>query len=159
MKISIHVPAWGTTRCHYSLSRCQYNFNPRSRVGNDQTDKFKGGSVLYFNPRSRVGNDSRRDSRSPPPRIFQSTFPRGERRVLTQSCQPGLHISIHVPAWGTTVSPLLSVPFNKFQSTFPRGERPSSQVLSALLSQISIHVPAWGTTANFNNFSLIYLYK
>ena len=79
--------------------------------------------------------------------LFQSTFPRGERRCRKSRCMPDtnfnprsrvgndpvstvlcrdLFISIHVPAWGTTDFPLtlLQIP------------------------EISIHVPAWGTTGN-----------
>ena len=33
------------------------NFNPRSRVGNDQIVRVKKQPVEHFNPRSRVGND------------------------------------------------------------------------------------------------------
>ena len=102
---------------------CQtVNFNPRSRVGNDLTEctpvslirfqsTFPRGErraserhlrlFLYFNPRSRVGNDA------------------NERKESGRS-----GISIHVPAWGTTMR---------------GGYLPASPI-------ISIHVPAWGTT-------------
>ena len=33
--ISIHVPAWGTTSCVLYRTCYRFNFNPRSRVGND----------------------------------------------------------------------------------------------------------------------------
>ena len=33
------------------------NFNPRSRVGNDEQFTLKDIPALDFNPRSRVGND------------------------------------------------------------------------------------------------------
>ena len=56
-------------------------------------------------------------------KIFQSTFPRGERRRSAES-GTGLLISIHVPAWGTTH-------YHLHNPQFPK---------------ISIHVPAWGTT-------------
>ena len=146
-----------------------------------------------FNPRSRVGNDDLRRSGRRYRLRFQSTFPRGER--------PGRHsysatwhvISIHVPAWGTTYDKSISktkysisihVPawgttFHKcfsfyirfisihvpawgttrvgiwtktasgFQSTFPRGERLIVAFLPRQLCNISIHVPAWGTTGKF----------
>ena len=76
-------------------------------------------------------------------------------------------ISIHVPAWGTTISgqkpqqasifqstfprgerlivAFISMFGWEFQSTFPRGER-QNQAKIASGSSISIHVPAWGTT-------------
>ena len=34
--ISIHVPAWGTTSCVLYRTCYRFNFNPRSRVGNDK---------------------------------------------------------------------------------------------------------------------------
>ena len=76
------------------------NFNPRSRVGNDQlhTDTRQAATISIhvpawgttietvpitsgsgdFNPRSRVGNDRIMLDRHPDME-FQSTFPRGER--------------------------------------------------------------------------------
>ena len=56
--ISIHVPAWGTTGVHIQIIGAHVDFNPRSRVGNDKN--------VY-------------------------------RHVLVD------RISIHVPAWGTTI--------------------------------------------------------
>ena len=78
--------------------------------------------------------------------IFQSTFPRGERRSSPEysyitsyfnprsrvgndisfscACVVFICISIHVPAWGTTAMLLED----------------------RILETISIHVPAWGTT-------------
>ena len=56
--------------------------------------------------------------------IFQSTFPRGERRCACRFIDFRHLISIHVPTWGTTSAP--KVAFSGpplFQSTFPRGER------------------------------------
>ena len=100
-KISIHVPAWGTTVYHFCRCDNQIDFNPRSRVGNDMNDydmdmireefqsTFPRGErqpylvnqqlIDNFNPRSRVGND-----------LFLLPF-------LSSNT-----ISIHVPAWGTT---------------------------------------------------------
>ena len=143
--ISIHVPAWGTTnnvlqnprykafqstfprgerpRCivfringitfqstfprgerHTDYLGCSifYNFNPRSRVGNDAGIKPKKPDSFDFNPRSRVGNDKAKAA--------------VQVKIVC--------ISIHVPAWGTTVE----------------------RCCRRLLEHISIHVPAWGTT-------------
>ena len=58
-------------------------------------------------------------------REFQSTFPRGERQHVPQLFLQPMIISIHVPAWGTTYSRNAGEVFDsQFQSTFPRGERP-----------------------------------
>ena len=59
--ISIHVPAWGTTRHRYAGRSTGRYFNPRSRVGNDQ---FPVTSFLTSFE-------------------FQSTFPRGERLQIS----------------------------------------------------------------------------
>ena len=78
--------------------------------------------------------------------LFQSTFPRGERRPGVGSWSELWPISIHVPAWGTTDSVYTLFSSRLFQSTFPHGERPGSFPGMHLCSRISIHVPAWGTT-------------
>ena len=57
------------------------NFNPRSRVGNDDELVIDAYFDIHFNPRSRVGND-------------------GYLARVWEYC----YISIHVPAWGTTSS-------------------------------------------------------
>ena len=143
--ISIHVPAWGTTPL-YTVSISQWpfqstfprgerlslllllltgsDFNPRSRVGNDLAPAPPDLLLTYFNPRSRVGNDIDEYFTRYGYKVFQSTFPRGERHVSHRRVVNRHMISIHVPAWGTTPG-LCCV-----QNTL----------------QISIHVPAWGTT-------------
>ena len=93
-----------------------FYFNPRSRVGNDYIVCDISCYIANFNPRSRVGNDESGNRLLFCLLLFQSTFPRGER--LTCRCQYALdlRISIHVPAWGTTlysiVFGLLRVHFN-----------------------------------------------
>ena len=57
-KISIHVPAWGTTGNHMKKKIRRCNFNPRSRVGNDIWQQQVEMGIEDFNPRSRVGNDT-----------------------------------------------------------------------------------------------------
>ena len=102
-RISIHVPAWGTTYLPTFHLQFYIYFNPRSRVGNDAIALIPpimplisihvpawGTTVLGisiyrdcqdFNPRSRVGNDILPIIFLITDRIFQSTFPRGERRT------------------------------------------------------------------------------
>ena len=66
-----------------------------------------------------------------------------------------INISIHVPAWGTTVHRAKKIYVQKrFQSTFPRGERPYLPVCGDMRKGISIHVPAWGTTKVALNYNL-----
>ena len=82
IKISIHVPSWGTTMMISSSFAKLWYFNPRSLVGNDREPFFEGVLLHYFNPRSLVGNDGSSPSWMSPACIFQSTFPRGERRQI-----------------------------------------------------------------------------
>ena len=103
-------------------------------------------TTLHFNPRSRVGNDEQAEARQWQHAIsihvpswgttactsietgvdlFQSTFPRGERRQLRKILHKTKQISIHVPSWGTTQCLANTRRMRLFQSTFPRGERRS----------------------------------
>ena len=61
------------------------HFNPRSRVGNDAASPAFSYMTSYFNPRSRVGNDGIYGTGSRKT-TFQSTFPRGERRRSLSFC-------------------------------------------------------------------------
>ena len=47
----------GERRFFGSIVPTNFNFNPRSRVGNDTYSLSCRHWLLYFNPRSRVGND------------------------------------------------------------------------------------------------------
>ena len=192
LKISIHVPAWGTTTVGLWKLKLQQHFNPRSRVGNDTCRPIDGAIVGYFNPRSRAGNDGylktlpgfkkisihvpawgttgQASYWMPWMLIFQSTFPRGERReqkticsIMTQfqSTFPrGERLPRHVqpshlsrfqstfPRGERHRVRLQVFPSHQFQSTFPRGERPNLTIQVSFSARISIHVPAWGTTAS-----------
>ena len=127
-------------------SRLVSYFNPRSLVGNDAIDIKFYVPKIDFNPRSLVGNDEQAEARQWQHAIsihvpswgttactsietgvdlFQSTFPRGERRQLRKILHKTKQISIHVPSWGTTTSYREYLSIDSFQSTFPRGERRS----------------------------------
>ena len=98
--ISIHVPAWGTTR--YLLQKAiSVIFQSTFPRGERLVAQAQTALLADFNPRSRVGNDDKRI-------LFL-------QRIST--------ISIHVPAWGTTCGVDHGFSKIKFQSTFPRGER------------------------------------
>ncbi len=100
--VSIHVPAWGTTFMFSPCLICLICFNPRARVGHDKAVASMSASIF----------------------LFQSTCPRGARHNPMRDRAFLRHVSIHVPAWGTT-----------------RASAPSPRPRS-----VSIHVPAWGTT-------------
>ena len=185
--ISIHVPAWGTTVPAWLYFVKFEDFNPRSRVGNDESSGIQTATGVIsihvpawgttprgccvniavefqstfprgerpreidfvtrfenFNPRSRVGND---DSGNEIPVYYWISIhvPAWGTTVTFKGGASIDSISIHVPAWGTTKQRSMMLSFPVFQSTFPRGERllyiPQRHIFS-----ISIHVPAWGTT-------------
>ena len=101
---------------------------------------------------------------------FQSTLPRGERRVvyialkvvqnfnprsregsddqLAKTIDDANKISIHAPARGATGLFLHSTWRSGFQSTLPRGERRKSDIVSGAVYAISIHAPARGATGD-----------
>ena len=117
---------------------------PRGERRSTRDKCFTDG--FNFNPRSRVGNDELSFRQIRGLQEFQSTFPRGERQLKVLTVFSTERISIHVPAWGTTsghmvrfrrLSISIHVPawgttavqlppltvISTFQSTFPRGER------------------------------------
>ena len=106
--ISIHVPAMGATLWAARGFTMAEDFNPRARDGHDLRDALRNADGTNFNPRARDGHD-----------LF---FLRIAKR---------LHISIHVPAMGTT-----------------------GVVCELCLEAIiSIHVPAMGTTEAPHHFN------
>ena len=124
--ISIHVPAWGTTPNRAVVQHTQSNFNPRSRVGNDFTSMQDAPRISEFQSTFPRGERPWLRYFCQMFIAFQSTFPRGERRLVVLQPLSLPCISIHVPAWGTTID---------FTSLIRSPGR------------ISIHVPAWGTTS------------
>ena len=88
----------------YSDRICDRDFNPHSCVGNDTKCEKKLRSYPDFNPRSLVGNDRLQAYGIERQEKFQSTFPRGERRLSYEATSRDMSISIHVPSWGTTGS-------------------------------------------------------
>ena len=107
--VSIHVPTRGTTAVLKQLEIFGRSFNPRSHEGNDLFCP-----VIF--PRIRM---------------FQSTFPRGERRRRKLILLIKHRVSIHVPTRGTT----------------------KSERFGAVFRRVSIHVPTRGTTLLYEGFT------
>ena len=78
--VSIHAPAGGATSSPTLMPNPHPSFNPRARGGRDPP---KGDEELFFDR-------------------FQSTRPRGARRVQARLCGPAVRVSIHAPAGGAT---------------------------------------------------------
>ena len=137
-------------------SNTSCRFNPRARVGRDDGSGARKTPWRCFNPRARVG----RDDFATLPKLsakFQSTRPRGARRLHHVDCVHDVVVSIHAPAWGATFNVLYGLTivcsFNPraragrdplsswhaalslmFQSTRPRGARRFSPSCSSSAS-------------------------
>ena len=122
-EISIHVPAWGTTKTDYRyiLTYLISIHVPAWGTTLAQRHKKFGFKISIHVP--AWGTTMYQCCMTDINR-FQSTFPRGERPV---TCQ-------------------IKSAAEEFQSTFPRGERPKLWETMPDDQYISIHVPAWGTT-------------
>ena len=130
--VSIHVPARGTTMSEISeMDDKTVSIHVPARGTTDE-GKVPHHHVHGFNPRSRTGNDDKLSLYTCGMVSFQSTFPHGERRRYRVSDGPHRHVSIHVPARGTTML----------------------NAGSTALPYVSIHVPARGTTFAGWNSSL-----
>ena len=108
------------------------DFNPRSREGSDGNAEVIASSDtgISIHAPARGATSSYPFSRSYS--SFQSTLPRGERRLSQESFLVQLPISIHAPARGATIYILLTMMMRIFQSTLPRGERLDVLLRSAL---------------------------
>ena len=132
MLVSIHAPAWGATRWK-PFPRENAMFQSTLPRGERQLCVCPGiRASSSFNPRSRVGSDNTTAQALIVCNPFQSTLPRGERPGLpTGTCSATsfnprsrvgsdlvgcrehvlvLRVSIHAPAWGATTSPSIARP-------------------------------------------------
>ena len=156
IRISIHVPAWGTTRL-FSLLSVLLGFQSTFPRGERRP-------IILICLNTEVK--------------FQSTFPRGERPLTDIDYNIIKNISIHVPAWGTTTlycndtNPQgisIHVPAWGTTNSFvvihnnisisihvPAWGTTDGILIFTFTNNISIHVPAWGTTANFHKYSLLF---
>ncbi len=167
------------------------SFNPRTRVGCDTSPAtircrssafqsthprgvrprpaLRPGAMSCFNPRTRVGCDDGTAWEIGFAYAFQSTHPRGVRLpVMRRRFQPH-HVSIHAPAWGTTLRQTsgqrLDSCFNprtrvgcdcgcwcgptassRFNPRTRVGCDTATTTKAAPDLDVSIHAPAWGAT-------------
>ena len=99
------------------------NFNPRSRVGNDDIgaafEAIENISIHVpaWGTTDLLADDIRYC-------LFQSTFPRGERHILINSLFRPVRFQSTFPRGERQTLSRYTLPvFKQFQSTFPRGER------------------------------------
>ena len=82
-----------------------------------------------------------------PPRTFQSTLPRRERRIAVCISLQSVQFQSTLPRRERRTLPLTTSIFRiKFQSTLPRRERPPCCMSPTFQRSISIHAPAKGAT-------------
>ena len=129
-----HAPVRGAIGASFSRRSRAGSFNPRTRVGCDQS------LVLYHRAA----------------REFQSTHPRGVRPSTINALSHVFKVSIHAPAWGATYASCSKwSETHRFQSTHPRGVRPHAAGKQGKHHLVSIHAPAWGATSESSAFTII----
>ncbi len=100
--VSIHAPAWGATRNTHDVQKYPVFQSTRPRGARHQEESKCRRQTKRFNPRARVGRDNTNACASTIGTSFQSTRPRGARRkYFSNYCSSSL-VSIHAPAWGAT---------------------------------------------------------
>ena len=123
------------------------SFNPRTRVGCDVAFSVNNRADKIVSIHAPAWGATHRVATSIHATMFQSTHPRGVRRIKSAVCFWTYVVSIHAPAWGATVKQKLNQEQKKgfnprtrvgcdpqayqdpvgiwtFQSTHPRGVRP-----------------------------------
>ena len=112
------------TRCVVRLRRS--SFNPRARAGRDAAHarRQRDRVARRFNPRARAGRDDRSTRMFDGLELFQSTRPRGARRVtLERGSASGDRFNPRARAGRDAVDEAVRDCEGSFQSTRPRGAR------------------------------------
>ena len=180
----------GNDKCKRISCSQRYCFNPRSHEGNDEILSSVRASSECFNPRSHEGNDTFNAGTYTPGSVsihvptrgttsldfvrsfsvvFQSTFPRGERRAEHANTFFEMTVSIHVPTRGTTMgwckdiwkaivsihvptrgttprNPTYDNPDRSFNPRSHEGNDAYEMNTVCVRIYVSIHVPTRGTT-------------
>ena len=130
----------------FSFTARAFDFNPRSHAGSDKCNRLSFAppkifqSTLPRGERQIHGIDSVRYS------TFQSTLPRGERLRILTALQGDAHFNPRSHAGSDLAREVSEVLFIVFQSTLPRGERHEKHWPHVENRQISIHAPTRGAT-------------
>ena len=134
------------------------HFNPRSHEGSDQTALIIARERWIFQSTLPRGERRLQIWVMKCSLRFQSTLPRGERRLSLEHSVPHITISIHAPTRGATFKDCYRLLCWIFQSTLPRGERQYFHFCSKMLKKISIHAPTRGATTFPGTFRSTYNY-
>ena len=152
--VSIHVPTRGTTAyASFSISDTDVSIHVPTRGTTRPDVHLCFIHVVSIHVPTRGTTDT--VSNAVITVKFQSTFPRGERRLSERL--PALYPYCFNPRsheGNDNGVQLIQQGLILFQSTFPRGERRPLWACRSCCSSVSIHVPTRGTTAITYNFYL-----
>ncbi len=164
--ISIHAPTRGATSFR-ALQTFANGFQSTLPRGERLYVWVAGCTITYFNPRSHEGSDDKRFYKKEFQHIsihaptrgataivphvskrfrFQSTLPRGERRVTARISWTCGEFQSTLPRGERHGGRERCTGNARFQSTLPRGERRECQQIYPILLGISIHAPTRGAT-------------
>jgi len=173
-RVSIHAPAGGATSIAFPPRLRRESFNPRARGGRDFPQFWAMASARRFNPRARGGRDVCGGVCMSEDGKFQSTRPRGARRLLPVSCVLALCFNPRARGGRDKAAPTFATGTALFQSTRPRGARHAGQnapnairsfnprarggrdiaerAKAIFLFPVSIHAPAGGATSSYTDY-------
>ena len=122
-RVSIHAPTRGAT--HYTISQSlRYkSFNPRTHAGCDIHMSHTSSLTMPVSIHAPTRGATNRGGLFGGNYGFQSTHPRGVRRVFLSHKNSFIKVSIHAPTRGATFLRLKDFQSSEFQTTHPRGVR------------------------------------
>ena len=143
--ISIHAPARGATYSCFPPPAIKV-FQSTLPHGERRRSRKTCTAPPYFNPRSRTGSDKIQQMHQMIVCIFQSTLPHGERRWAFYDYKARKLISIHAPARGATIAPIISLYLVEISIHAPARGATDKIYFDFNITLISIHAPARGAT-------------
>ena len=144
-KISIHAPTWGATHGDRARLGRSLDFNPRTHVGCD-SHHDKNFLIFSISIHAPTWGATLQNMIIIHLGTFQSTHPRGVRRVGVVRHEPFDDISIHAPTWGATGGGHIHVKLLGISIHAPTWGATSKTYRQCRLLSISIHAPTWGAT-------------
>ncbi len=144
--VSIHAPAWGATNKRNNSNKFRICFNPRARMGRDESKWIEviNSKVSIHAP--AWGATSRAESQGLTHMEFQSTRPHGARHKADIYIESDNVVSIHAPAWGATVKFCVTLEALSVSIHAPAWGATNLFLFCADTKAVSIHAPAWGAT-------------
>jgi len=133
--ISIHVPAWGTTKSSVRRIRTTEFQSTCPRGARLSVASATNSRAGNFNPRARVGHDCRPGRLGTCSRRFQSTCPRGARLDINSDATRISNFNPRARVGHDRVCGVGDAGVLVFQSTCPRGARRGGEGRTARASR------------------------